>query len=185
MSWWPDLINALSHAVRSKPFERRAIIAPSAFARRSLRAELASELGAVGLPLSGLSIMTPQEVPELFEIKGSVRSHQQLRIALLEAFAADPNLLGNQALGGWRDQLDLARALLDADLEGLEPALIREAFTYRPRLLKFVETVLSVASNCSGEPALRLAEAAPTPDLQIWCLPLPPLPYRLRSLIDR
>ena len=185
MNWWPKLIGDLSLTIRSKPFERRAIIAPSVFARRSLRAELATDLGAIDLPITGVSIVTPQEVPELFAIRGSVRSNQQLRVALLEAFAADRGLLGNQAIGGWRDQLDLARSLIDADLEALEPATVRRAFAHRPRLLKFIETVLSAAATCSGESAISRAESAPTPALNSWSLPLPPLPYRLQALIAR
>jgi hypothetical protein len=185
MSWWAELVEELAEAIKEAPFERRTLIAPSTFARRSLRVELASELGRLGLPLSGLSIVAPHEVPELFEIKGQLRSSQQLRIALLEAFANDSDLLGNQALGGWRDQLDLARALLDADLEAIDPAAISGAFAHRPKLLRFIQTVLSVARSCSGHSALSLAEAATSPKHKVWCLPLPPLPYRLQALIDR
>ncbi|MEE2834863.1 MAG: PD-(D/E)XK nuclease family protein [Myxococcota bacterium] len=185
MSWWNALVEELTQSVRRDPFGARAVLAPSAFARRSLRAELATALGHRSLPLAGVTVCSIQEVPELFPIRGQIRSRQQLRLELLQAFGRTHHLLGARAQGAWRDQLRLATTLLDADLESIDAHTLTEHFAARPRLLRFLELIQEATERCPGRSKLDAAEAAATPETACWALPLPPVSYRLQALVDR
>ncbi len=184
MSWWPTLVSDLLEAVRNKPFESRALIVPSAFARRSLRVRLAQALAEHGLPLSGLQMLTPNQLHELYPIRGLIRSQQQVRLALLDAFAANPSLLGGRGHGAWRDQLTLALNLLGEDLESVDPQALATHFPANSRLLRFMQTIRSVVADLPGDSALAAAEASQPPRLSCWTLPLPPMPQRVQKLLD-
>jgi hypothetical protein len=68
MSWWSELVKALVVEVRERPFSPRLILAPSAFARRALRVDLAQAFAEHGLPISGLSIIAPSEFQRAYNL---------------------------------------------------------------------------------------------------------------------
>ncbi|MDE0882905.1 MAG: PD-(D/E)XK nuclease family protein [Myxococcota bacterium] len=185
MTWWNELLERCVAEVREQPFASRSILAPTAFARRSLRVDLTQALAEQGLPLSGWQILAPQEFKRLFQFGQLLRAPRELQLALLQAFAQNSGLLGYRSPRAWRDQLRLAQALLSEDLEALEPETLNAGLAASPRLQRFAQLVRKVASEVDGREPLSAAEASPSPESLLLSLPLPRLPKRLEALYAR